>query len=180
MKTFGQTLIEIREQKGISQRKLAELLGITPTRLNYWEKDKRQPDIEMIQNIAKALSTEPNLLLSWNDFDRRFPNAGNESKECEAFDSYLNSLGYSVDSEVVRWHQEDVVENGAVIGQAPVEDERCFIVSIPNSTAQATFTKEEFAALRKQNKASIDGAILLQSMKKEPPSAATENGLDKD
>ena len=58
MKTFGAHLVEAREKLSITQKQLAELLEITATRLNYWEKDKRQPDIEMIRKIAKILKTD--------------------------------------------------------------------------------------------------------------------------
>lgn len=56
MLTFGEKLVSIRENKGISQKGLAELLDISPTRLNYWEKDKRQPDMEMIKKIVAILN----------------------------------------------------------------------------------------------------------------------------
>ena len=41
MNTLGKRLVKIRKEKGLTQKRLAELLDITPTRLNYWEKDKR-------------------------------------------------------------------------------------------------------------------------------------------
>lgn len=53
--SFGSNLIEIRKGKGLTQKALAEMLEITPTRLNYWEKDKRFPDLDMIRKLAEAL-----------------------------------------------------------------------------------------------------------------------------
>lgn len=53
--TFGERLASYRTQKGYNQREFAAALGITPTRLNYWEKDKREPDVSMIKNIATLL-----------------------------------------------------------------------------------------------------------------------------
>lgn len=39
--TFGERLVQLRKEKKISQKDFAAILGISPTRLNYWEKDKR-------------------------------------------------------------------------------------------------------------------------------------------
>ena len=49
MDTFGKRLVSARNKLNLSQKDLAEKLGITPTRLNYYEKDKREPDISMIK-----------------------------------------------------------------------------------------------------------------------------------
>lgn len=43
---------------------MADLLEITPTRLNYWEKGKREPDAAMIKKIAEVLEVSPNYLLN--------------------------------------------------------------------------------------------------------------------
>ena len=65
MDTFGQRLVAARERNDLSQKELAERLGITPTRLNYWEKDKREPAIEMIKSIAQILDTDTNYLVGY-------------------------------------------------------------------------------------------------------------------
>lgn len=63
MDGFGERLVAAREKKGYSQKKLAELLDITPTRLNYWEKDKREPDFFMFSKILSVLDADANKLL---------------------------------------------------------------------------------------------------------------------
>lgn len=63
MDTFGQRLVFAREQCNISQKELAEKLGITPTRLNYWEKDKREPAIDMIKSLAQILGVGTDFLI---------------------------------------------------------------------------------------------------------------------
>ena len=68
MSTFSDRLVRAREQRGLTQKKLAELLNITPTRLNYWEKGKREPDVMMIKNISRALDINPNYLLGLDDY----------------------------------------------------------------------------------------------------------------
>ena len=61
--TFGERIVFYRTQKGLNQKQFAQLLQITPTRLNYWEKDKRQPDVFMIKAISDALEISPDMLL---------------------------------------------------------------------------------------------------------------------
>ena len=75
MDTFGQRLVASREKLSMSQKELAERLGITPTRLNYWEKDKREPAIEMIKLIAQALDVDTNYLIGYQPQNKKAPSA---------------------------------------------------------------------------------------------------------
>lgn len=61
--TFGERLIKARENKGYKQNQFAEMLGITATRLNYWEKDKREPDVAMIKKISSLLNVSSDWLI---------------------------------------------------------------------------------------------------------------------
>lgn len=63
MKGFGDRIIKAREKIGLNQKQLASRLSITPTRLNYWEKDKREPDLLMFSKIVKILDVDANELL---------------------------------------------------------------------------------------------------------------------
>lgn len=65
--TFGERLIHYRMKKHLTQKALAEKLEITPTRLNYWEKDKRQPDVEMIRLLAKVLDVSADILIGYKE-----------------------------------------------------------------------------------------------------------------
>lgn len=81
MDTFGKRLVKVRKEKNLTQKKLAELLGVTPTRLNYWEKDKRKPDIEMTKKISEVLNVETDFLIGRNfwtdDMYEDYKNASN-------------------------------------------------------------------------------------------------------
>lgn len=61
--TFGERLSMYIAQAGTSQKQLAEAIGVTPTRLNYWVKDKREPDVFYIKALAKALGVTGDDLL---------------------------------------------------------------------------------------------------------------------
>lgn len=61
--TFGERLTKARENKGYKQNQFAEMIGITPTRLNYWEKGKREPDVAMIKQISVLLDVSCDWLI---------------------------------------------------------------------------------------------------------------------
>lgn len=72
MSTFGERLRTEREKQGYSQKQFAEALGITPTRLNYWEKDKREPDVLNIKKILYILKIDSDYLLGIDRNDNKF------------------------------------------------------------------------------------------------------------
>lgn len=61
--TFGERIVYYRKIAGYTQKSLADALEISPTRLNYWEKDKREPDIMMLNRLCAILKVEADTLL---------------------------------------------------------------------------------------------------------------------
>jgi transcriptional regulator with XRE-family HTH domain len=55
---FGQAIKAVRELRGVSQEKLAELAEIDRTYVSMIERGKRQPTLEVASRIANALSTK--------------------------------------------------------------------------------------------------------------------------
>lgn len=63
-KAFGKTLKEIREAKDISQENLAFEADLDRTYISLLERGLRQPSLETIFSLAKALSIRPTELVS--------------------------------------------------------------------------------------------------------------------
>lgn len=63
---FGDKLSELLEEKDISQKEFANTLNIAPTTLNGYIKNKRQPDFELVKNIAFILNVSTDYLLDYN------------------------------------------------------------------------------------------------------------------
>lgn len=61
---FSTRLRELRTEKGISQKKLADLAGISQASIFYWEKGTRKPKLEQLYRIASALGVSPNEFFS--------------------------------------------------------------------------------------------------------------------
>ena len=61
---FAKTLKKLRNDKGISQRELAERIYVTRSTVARWESGSRLPDAVMIFRLSKYLDTDINTLLS--------------------------------------------------------------------------------------------------------------------
>ena len=56
---FGETLREIRIEKGISQSAAANQLGITQSQWSYYEIGKCKPTLDIMISMAKILDASP-------------------------------------------------------------------------------------------------------------------------
>ena len=62
--SFGQYLIHLRNKKDISQRKLADLAGLTNSTISRIEADSVKPDPATLEKLANALGVDKTLLLT--------------------------------------------------------------------------------------------------------------------
>lgn len=53
--TIGEKIKEVREQKGLTQKTLGELCGVTDNVIRHYEKGLRVPKIETLDKIARSL-----------------------------------------------------------------------------------------------------------------------------
>lgn len=53
-----------RKAKGMTQKRLAELMGVTPTTVYLWERGDRTPPYERLVLIAKHLEVPRNLFFA--------------------------------------------------------------------------------------------------------------------
>jgi len=65
--TFSKNLIRLRKERGLSQRKLAELSKLTQRMIGYYENEATKPPIDNIEAIAKALNVKISDLLGVNN-----------------------------------------------------------------------------------------------------------------
>lgn len=78
--TFGERLEKCIRESNYTQKDLAEKIGVTPVRLNYWVKDKRQPDVPFIRLLAMALNVSADYLIG-NDCAASEPALSPEAQE---------------------------------------------------------------------------------------------------
>lgn len=63
--SFGKTLIQLRESKGLSQYEVAEKLGIKRARYNSWENEIAKPRHDMLHKLAEFYNVSPDYLLGY-------------------------------------------------------------------------------------------------------------------
>jgi len=61
--SFGQQVVYHRKKAELSQKDLAALAGISSAALSQYEKGKREPNLLVITNLARALNTTIDALL---------------------------------------------------------------------------------------------------------------------
>ena len=62
--SFGQYLAQLREEKSISQRKLAEMAGLINSTVSRIEANSAKPDPATLEKLAVALDVDKSLLLT--------------------------------------------------------------------------------------------------------------------
>lgn len=60
---IGNRIRKYREEKGINQKQLAELIGVSNGRVSNWEQGINRPDADILAEICKVLDVSPSLLL---------------------------------------------------------------------------------------------------------------------
>lgn len=58
-----ETLKKLRESKGLSQLKLASLIGVSRSTIAMWESGKSQPSLEMLAELARLFEVSVDYLL---------------------------------------------------------------------------------------------------------------------
>ncbi len=64
---IGARLAELRRKKGLTQEQLAEKLGISAPAVSKWETNNSYPDITLLCPLARALDTNVNTLLQFDE-----------------------------------------------------------------------------------------------------------------
>lgn len=60
----GKTIKELREKRKITQKELAEIIGVSDKAVSKWETGKGLPDIGIVEDLAGALSVSVGELLT--------------------------------------------------------------------------------------------------------------------
>lgn len=72
-KELGQRILSVIRTKGISQKELASIVGVTEGVMSRYISGERDPKPEMVANIATALHTTSDYLLGIENGDFDYP-----------------------------------------------------------------------------------------------------------
>lgn len=61
---IGNRIRKYREERGLSQKELAELLGVSNSRVSNWEQGINRPDADYLADICRVINISPSVLLN--------------------------------------------------------------------------------------------------------------------
>ena len=64
---LGERIYKVRQDKNITQRKLADLLFVTDKTISSWESNRTEPNLEMIIKLSEVLECSTSYLLYGNN-----------------------------------------------------------------------------------------------------------------
>ena len=62
---IGNRIRQYRESRNLTQKQLADQIGVTNSRISNWEQGVNRPDVDILADICHALSVSPNELLDF-------------------------------------------------------------------------------------------------------------------
>ena len=100
VESFGKRICRLRKQANMTQRELANLLGISEPAVCKWETDSSMPDIMLLAPLARALHTDLNTLLSYEE--QLSP------EQVKAFGEIAEEIGRTegADAEMLYWKEK--------------------------------------------------------------------------
>lgn len=131
---FKDILYSLRTKHHLSQKKLADDLGVAQASVNYWEKGQRTPSIDAVQAIAEYFHVTVNDLLGGIIEESKV-----NIKKTTTFLDYLSSLGYCV-------------------GEGEHSD---YQIQVKNSDIYIDLSIEDMKLLENSSKTNIDNTIKL-------------------
>ena len=114
---IGERIKEARQERGLSQEELAQIINSTKSAISRYESGKRQPRIEQLKSIASALDVDVNWLMNgytleqrdqvWKEkVSRRFEEADAWKKGKDRLNVAFDSLNTSGQQEAVKRVEE--------------------------------------------------------------------------
>ncbi len=67
MKDFAERLKELRLEKGLTQKQLAQNTGLSKSAIDFWEREQRVPNANAVVVLAKFFGVTSDYLLGLED-----------------------------------------------------------------------------------------------------------------
>lgn len=161
IKSENERIQEVRKTLGMTLEKFGQRLGVTKVAISNIEKGHRNVTEQMKKAICREYSVNEVWLTSGNG--KMF--LSDEVKRLDIFEKYFQSLGFSIDHKVTKWHFENPNEPDPA-ERVQIPDEAVYILS--KNGKSVVFTPEEFEELQDRARETIEGIFykkLAQSEK---------------
>lgn len=110
---IGDKIKEIRISKGLDQKQLADMVGISKSSISEWENCKRVPRMSTLRKIAEALGVDVWEIIGFNEIEIDGPSSPLSNEEQNLVDVYraVDDHGRKIiravaDLEFERWRDE--------------------------------------------------------------------------
>ena len=64
MKTLGEKIAGLRQEKNMTQQAFADVMGVTRQAISNWERNKTEPDVAALKKIGQIFGVDMNDLLT--------------------------------------------------------------------------------------------------------------------
>ena len=64
---FSKILRDLREERKIKQKELADIMGVSQATISMWEKNASEPDIDKIRRLSNYFGVSTDYLLGLED-----------------------------------------------------------------------------------------------------------------
>lgn len=85
---IGKFILELRKEKNMSQKELAQKIGVTDRAISKWENGRGMPDLSLMKPLCKELDITINDLLSGERIDEK-------DYQSKLEENILNTINYS-------------------------------------------------------------------------------------
>ena len=69
---FGNVLRSLRQRNNMTQKQLADIFGVSESRIGMYERCQREPDFEMLEAIADYFNVDMDYLTGRTDVERQY------------------------------------------------------------------------------------------------------------
>ena len=112
---FGNVLRLLRQRNNLTQKQLAEIFGVSESRIGMYERCQREPDFEMLEAIADYFNVDMDYLTGRTDVERQYtfsptaPDLKLTQDEAQLVEDYreLNDAGKAAASKYIRFLKSD-------------------------------------------------------------------------
>lgn len=126
---FGDKVKKLRKRHDLTQKELAQKLGVSPAAIGLYEQNRRIPDVDVIKNIAKIFSVSTDYLLDITDtkkntdvpIDKLYPEVHDVE---EAMKIIMDQPGLMLKGEILTDEDKLILANSIQIGLRLAEERR--------------------------------------------------------
>lgn len=102
MKTqFGTNVKQLREKRGMDQKELGEIVGVSDKTVSSWEINRTEPKMGIVQQLADYFGVSTDYLIKGNHDDAIYRNVNIDYTRVPLYDSICCGNGGFVDDNII-------------------------------------------------------------------------------